>query len=339
MPGSSAKTSQTSGELDGLRSAIRRRFGAAAEIGNVVFPTLGGSNVTIVFDVVEGTARRRLVSRQESYAGENNPFIPSWMQFRVMQLAYANKVPVPEPVFEYEPADEMGSGYVTAFVEGETLPNRVLRSPDFAEARARIVGQFGETFARLHSIDVAPIGFLEKTPDSIDPIMAQRDRMDAYGEDHPALELGFRWLERNRPAPSPRRLLHGDFRTGNLMIARDGLRAVLDWECCHIGSAAEDLGWLCTRSWRFGLNDRPVGGFGNREDLINAYAAAGGSKVEIEQVRYWEVFGLVRWAVINIMQAHGHVFGGRRSLSWAACGRNVSLIEYELLMTLAGRFD
>jgi len=47
----------------------------------------------------------------------------------------------------------------------------------------------------------------------------------------------------------------------------------------------------------------------------------------------------VRWAVINIMQAHGNVFGGRRSLSWAACGRNVSLIEYELLMTLAGRFD
>jgi hypothetical protein len=56
-------------------------------------------------------------------------------------------------------------------------------------------------------------------------------------------------------------------------------------------------------------------------------------------VRYWEVFGLMRWAIINIMQAHGHVFGGRRSVVFAACGRNTSQIEYDLLMTIAGKYD
>lgn len=56
-------------------------------------------------------------------------------------------------------------------------------------------------------------------------------------------------------------------------------------------------------------------------------------------MRSWEIFGLVRWAVINIMQAHGHVFEGRRDVTFAACGRSASLIEYDLLMSLRGPFQ
>jgi len=170
-------------------------------------------------------------------------------------------------------------------------------------------------------------------------LRAQRDRLDSYAEGHSAIELGLRWLERNRAREPRRTFLHGDFRTGNLMVGRDGLRTVLDWECCHIGSPAEDLGWLCTRSWRFGENDRPVGGFGARKDLLDAYVAAGGGRIDPAEIRYWEIFGLVRWAIYNVWQAHGHVFGKRRSVTFAACGRNTSLVEYDLLMTLAGRYD
>jgi hypothetical protein len=68
------------------------------------------------------------------------------------------------------------------------------------------------------------------------------------------------------------------------------------------------------------------------------YEAAGGNAIDAETVRYWEVFGLLRWAIINMMQAHGHVFGGRRSVVFAACGRNASLIEYDLLMSIAGHY-
>ncbi len=82
---------------------------------------------------------------------------------------------------------------------------------------------------------------------------------------------------------------------------------MLDWECCHLGSAMEDLGWLCTRSWRFGHPELPVGGFGTREALFAGYTAGGGS-VDPATVRWWEIFGLMRWAVLNIMQAHGPCF-------------------------------
>ena len=41
---------------------------------------------------------------------------------------------------------------------------------------------------------------------------------------------------------------------------------------------------------------------------------------------------------MNVMQAHGHVFGARRSPAFAACGRNTSTIEYDLLMTMRGDY-
>jgi aminoglycoside phosphotransferase (APT) family kinase protein len=316
------------GPYDDIASAVRRRFGEAARIANIVQPTLGGSNRTIVFDLMEGNAIRRLVSRQETYSGEESPFLPPRDQFRVMATAFRHGLPVPEPVFEYDARDGMGAGFVTAFVDGETMPKRIIGDARFEGARGVLAGQLGAFLAGLNGIPAAETEFLERTTDSVDAVAAQRQRFDAYAEPHPAIELGLRWLERHRPPVRRRTLLHGDFRNGNFMVGQGGLIAVLDWECSHIGNPAEDFGWICARSWRFGRNDLPVGGFSPRAPL----------HVDLEEVRYWEVFGLVRWAIINMMQAHGHVFGGRPSVVFAACGRNTSQIEYDLLMTIGGHY-
>ena len=40
-------------EVDDIRRAVRRRFGNDADIGNVVIPTLGGVNRTVLFDLIE----------------------------------------------------------------------------------------------------------------------------------------------------------------------------------------------------------------------------------------------------------------------------------------------
>ncbi|HTJ63689.1 MAG TPA: phosphotransferase family protein [Alphaproteobacteria bacterium] len=325
--------------FDDIRRAVRRRYGAATQIDNIVSPTLGGSNRTVVFDLVEGNAKRRLVSRQETYNAEDSPFLAPSDQFKVMTAAHRHGLPVPEPIFEYDDIDGMGHGFVTAFVKGETMPKKIIGDPAFARARTRLAGQLAEFAAGLNAIPLSEVAILDKVADSIDPIQAQRARYDFYAEAHPAIELGLRWLERNRPPEAERVLVHGDFRNGNFMVDENGLVAVLDWECSHIGNGIEDLGWICTRSWRFGRNDLPVGGFSPRRPLFDAYAAARGKPVDPNAVRYWEVFGLMRWAIINIMQAHGHVFGGRRSVVFAACGRNTSQIEYDLLMTISGQYD
>jgi aminoglycoside phosphotransferase (APT) family kinase protein len=322
---------------DDIRSAVRRRFGETADIANVVVPTLGGVNRTVLFDLIDGGTSRRLVSRQETYSAEDNPFLPASQQFRVMQVAFNEGVPVPEPIFEYDDADGMGNGFVTAFIAGETMPQRIFRGAD-GDARLKIATDLAALLAKLHAIDVAKVPFLESVPDSIDVIGNYLRLYDSYAEAHPAIELGFRWLERNRPPVGCRRVVHGDFRTGNFMVGPDGVRAALDWECAHIGQAMEDFGWLCVRSWRFGQIDLPVGGFALREPVYAAYEAAGGDRVDPEIVRFWEIFGLVRWCIYNVMQAFAHVERGRRGVAFAAMGRNTSLVEYELLMTLAGHY-
>jgi hypothetical protein len=104
----------------------------------------------------------------------------------------------------------------------------------------------------------------------------------------------------------------------------------------HLGDPIEDLGWVCVRSWRFGVDDRRVGGFGDLDELIGAYVAAGGDAVDPEHVRYWEVFGTLKWGVICQMQCAAHEHGFVRSVENAALGRRVAETEWDLLELIAG---
>ena len=168
-----------------------------------------------------------------------------------------------------------------------------------------------------------------------DPALAQIEewerQLDEIGEPLPAVELGLRWLRANSPEPAEPRLVHGDFRLGNFIVDEDGLAAVIDWELAHLGDPAEDIGWLCIRSWRFGNDDRPVAGVGELDEFVSAYEAAGGATVDRERVRYWEAFGNVKWAVICARQAHDHLTGVRRSHELASLGRRVCEPEWDLL--------
>ncbi len=328
--------------LDRLASAARRHFGSAARVTPVSRPSMGASNDTLVFDLGRSGAAKRLVLRQESYTGSGKPYISPAAQFRLLEIAQRHHIPAPLPVFELQESDGLGRGFVMSFVEGETLPRRIVRDPAFAEARPKLARHCGEALARLHAVDPAEADFLADLDDSRDPLATQRRRLDAFDECHPALELGLRWLELRRPQGSARpapRLLHGDFRNGNIIVGPEGLRAVLDWECAHLGDYHEDLAWICLRSWRFGGFDLAVGGFAEQAPFHAAYRDAGGAEIDLEAIRYWQIFGFVRWAVLNVMQGYGHAVEGRRSPVFAACGRNVAMMEYDLLMTLEGSYD
>jgi hypothetical protein len=145
--------------------------------------------------------------------------------------------------------------------------------------------------------------------------------------------LAFRWLGDNRPPRAAQVVVHGDFRNGNLIVGPDGIRAVLDWELAHLGDPLEDLGWLCVKAWRFG-SPLPVGGVGSVDQLVTAYEAAGGTPVDFDALRWWEVLGTLRWGVICIVQTLTHLSGTHRSVELAAIGRRVCEVEWDLLELL-----
>ncbi len=246
----------------------------------------------------------------------------------LIRAAAAEGVPVADVVATGSGEDDgLGAAWIVARrVEGETIARRILREDTYAEARSVLAGQCGAALAAIHRVAPESVSGLHE----MDQVGQFRDLIDVLEQPHPAFELGLRWLEANRPPPTGRSVVHGDFRNGNLIVGPEGLRAVLDWELAHLGDPMEDLGWLCVRAWRFG-GDGPVGGFGRREDLYAAYEAAGGRPVAPEVARWWEVLGTLKWGVMCIIQAATHLTGQSRSVELAAIGRRVCEQEYDLL--------
>jgi hypothetical protein len=80
----------------------------------------------------------------------------------------------------------------------------------------------------------------------------------------------------------------------------------------------------------------PAGGVATREELVRAYEAAGGRPVDLEVLRWWEVLGTLKWGVICVMQAWGHLSGMSRSVELATIGRRVCENEWDLLGLLPG---
>jgi aminoglycoside phosphotransferase (APT) family kinase protein len=153
---------------------------------------------------------------------------------------------------------------------------------------------------------------------------------DLAPDPHPVLDLAIRWLGARMPAQRETTVVHGDYRMGNVIVDETGLRAVLDWELAHLGDPIEDLGWFCVRAWRFGNDHRPAGGLCDRERFVKAYERARGTTVDPAAVRWWEVFGNLKWAVICIRQAETHRRGAP-NVELASLGRRTAETELELL--------
>jgi aminoglycoside phosphotransferase (APT) family kinase protein len=249
----------------------------------------------------------------------------------LLRAAHDAGVPVPSVVAVGDGVDdELGAGWlVVERLEGETIPRKILRDPEWSGARRALTQQCARALAAIHTIHPTSIGGLPARDPFRDPLPF----LDALGEARPALELGVRWLEANRLPAGRRVTVHGDFRTGNLLVGPDGLRAVLDWELAHAGEAAEDIGWLCAPAWRFG-GPGPVGGFGALDELLEGYAAAGGAVIDPVRVRWWQVYATVKWAVICALQASAHLSGATRSVELATIGRRVCESEWDLCTLL-----
>jgi aminoglycoside phosphotransferase (APT) family kinase protein len=288
----------------------------------------GASRETWAFDAVTPAGlRTELVLRRDP---PGRPGQPGAMHREATAITLARQagLAVPEVLLVTEDLADLGTaGMVMRRVAGQTIARRILRDEEYRQARSVLTGQLGAFAAGLHAL-AAPAGF-----PAPDPLAGLPELIATFGQPSPVFELALAELRQTRPPDRELVLMHGDLRLGNLVVGADGLRAVLDWELTHAGNPAEDLGWLCVKAWRFGV-DAAVAGVGSREELLAAYRAGGGADISPAELRWWEILGTLRWGVICLTQALAHLSGAYRSVELAAIGRRVCEQEWDLLLLL-----
>jgi aminoglycoside phosphotransferase (APT) family kinase protein len=312
-----------------LESVLRPVLGDDVTVENLNTLTGGASRTTWAFDAVGGRDRRALILRtgppDDVHAGME-------LEASVQQRAAAAGAPVPHILAADNSPAALGNPYlICEAIRGETIVRRIHRTLDDA-GRARLLHQCAQALAAIHRADPNGVGLSDA-----DQLTEWRGRLDEMSDTTAPFEWAFRWLDAHRPPPSPPRLVHGDFRMGNLIVDESGLAAVLDWELVHVGEVYEDLAWFCIRAWRFGAPEHlGAGGLGSVESFLSAYETAGGATVDRDAFRWWLTLATLRWGVICRFQAERHLSGQTPSVELAAIGRRVSETEWDVLDLLDG---
>lgn len=291
----------------------------------------GASQETWAFETDTG-APMILRRKPPSSTGSGNA-VPLATEAALIRAAAANGAAVPRVLAETAPGSEVGEAYVMARLEGETLGKRIARDPPFEAIRPGLAAQCGRALAAIHAVPTDGLPPLTSSS-ALTELEKYEAVYRASGAERPIFEAAIRYLRDRAPPLETPVLVHGDFRNGNIMVhPEQGLVGVLDWELAHLGDPAEDMGWICTRSWRFG-GGKPVGGFGDYADLLGAYEAAGGGPIPLERVLYWEMLGSLKWGCMCLTMYMAYVSGADASVERAMIGRRASETEIDLVALL-----
>jgi aminoglycoside phosphotransferase (APT) family kinase protein len=317
---------------DELAQLLAPLLGPGTAVENVHLLTGGASRMTYSFDAVTGSQRRALILRAAPLEGSEH-FAGMELEAAAQRAAAEAGAPVPHILLASDSTVPLGNPFLICdAIAGETIVRRIQRQLD-ESGRARLLAQCAQALAAIHRARTDAPGLAAQ-----DPLADCRQRLDDMGDTTATFEWTFRWLNTRRPAPSPNRLVHGDFRMGNLIVEGATLAAVLDWELVHIGDIHEDLAWFCIRAWRFGAPESlAAGGLGGIDEFVAAYEQACGTAVDRDALHWWMVLGTLRWGMICRYQAERHLSGQTRSVELAAIGRRVCETEWDILDLLEAR--
>lgn len=317
---------------DALAEVLRDTLGPVT-IESLQRLTAGANRETWSFDAVSADGERHELILQRDREGLDRLVGTCAREAAILQCAAAHDVPVAEVVVASDvPNPLVRSFTVNRRIAGETIARRILRDDEWKSARASFVADCADALAKIHRISEDDLDHVE-LPHVRDALGALRTTYVSLADPHPAFDLAFRWLDQHRPTPLGHCLVHGDFRLGNLLLDHDGLAAALDWEITHYGDPGEDLGWLCVRAWQFG-GPGPVGGIGTYDELLGSYRAASGTDVSRDTLRWWEIYGSLRWGVICLQMGGDFRAGRTRSVEMATIGRRVVENAYDVLRLL-----
>jgi aminoglycoside phosphotransferase (APT) family kinase protein len=238
-------------------------------------------------------------------------------EFNAYKAFYGTNVPVPKPFWLEEDKTWFNRPFlVMEEVSGCQSSVKALLEKPFERAGVKIVKTICEILGRIARVDPVEIGY--KTEEIISPDECWKRELD-YWEDNinrnqmepqPILRKAIRWLRGNPPVCAQKiGVVHGDYRAGNVLYNEAGeIRAVLDWEMCHLGDPLEDLAWLINPTWHWKKPEK-VAFILPRDDAVKIWEKSSGLKADQIALGWWEVFAHVKCLAIWLQASKMFVEG------------------------------
>ncbi|TWG98161.1 aminoglycoside phosphotransferase (APT) family kinase protein [Nocardioides sp. J9] len=311
----------------------------------------GASNLTYLLRMAEGP---ELILRRPPAGTKARGAHDMGREFRIQSAL--------EPVFPQVPTmvahcteDESPIGselYVMERLVG-LIPRRDFGFPVSAEQADRLCDAAVDTLVALHSIDVAAVPGLAALNKGEGYVARQvggwiKRLENARTDDTGDWSDITAWLDEHQPADVGSSMIHNDYRLDNMVLDADDptrIIGVLDWELATVGDPLMDLG--CTLAYWVQADDdeffrmtrrQPTAepGMWTRQQVIDAYLERRGMSLTPEEWRFYEVFGLFRFAVIAQQIWYRYFHGQTTNEAYAAFGPAVAGFEARCRRILGG---
>jgi aminoglycoside phosphotransferase (APT) family kinase protein len=294
-------------DLDGrIARYLGARWGTPVEVSGLRRFHGGAARETFRFDASSARGVQGLVLRRDP----SSTLIQTSraVEFHALGRAFAAGLPAPEPLYLEEGDFAFGAaGFIMTEVAEGRAAGLFDIDPYGAHAAATGAALFG-TMGRLHALPVTPADRIALPEGGAAARLRhwQRTLQQHSSRAQPVAAAALRWLAAHCPPdPAVPAIIHGDCRSGNVLVAGDGrLSAVLDWEMAHIGDPMEDLAWAMDPLWAHGERDGAasagrVAAMLPMADAIAAWQAASGRVFDSAHWNWWRLFagtaGLVIW--------------------------------------------
>lgn len=286
---------------------------------------VGWSHETWLFDATftdaDGPQRLGLCLRRDPGNALLRDLSSLRTQYEVLLCLDGTDVPSPHPYLYEEDASVLdGPFLVMAKVPG-VCPSPWGREGRrfYTEAAARGVlpRSFTDALVAIHTLDWRAVGldFLGVPGPGDDfarrEIATWRTLISATGvEPDPVLTDVLGWLEANAPATERHTLVHGAYRTGNVLVHDDRVSAVLDWETQVIGDPMYDVAYVLSELNREGTD--LLSNLVERDAFVRDYEAGTGFTIDVDVCGYYQVLYAMRSAAFW-MSASGLYAEGRNT--------------------------
>jgi aminoglycoside phosphotransferase (APT) family kinase protein len=241
------------------------------------------------------------------------------VQFEVLQALDDTDVPTPTPYFFEAGTDVLGAPFLVMERVAGVCPSPWgsdgRRFYGEAAARGVLPDNFTDALVAIHTVDWRAAG-LDRlgvpgpgTDFALREIAKWRALIDASGvEPDPVLTDLICWLETHAPATDRLTLVHGAYRTGNVLIDDDRVSAVLDWETEVIGDPMYDVAYVLSDLNREGTE--LLSNLVERDAFRRRYEQGTGIEIDDDACAYYQLLYAMRSAAFW-MSATGLYTSGR----------------------------